>query len=342
MSDTAAIRAAPAIFLARNGEIRLKLHPLGARMMELWAADRHGTLADVVLGHDRPEDYQTVGGYIGAVCGRHANRITGARFPLDGGEVRLQANEGENQLHGGSQGFDRRLWQVGSQAGDHVIFTLRSEAGDMGYPGTLEATCTYQLYGTHGIVIEMTATTTAPTVVNLAGHPYFNLAGQGSGSVLGQHLVVHAGHYTPVNAANLPTGEILSVNRTAFDFRTLRPIGWPMPGPGGFDHNFCLSLPVEPVAGHLLRPAAELHDPASGRRLRIWTSEIGLQVYTGVHFDGSQPGKAGARYLQFAGVALETQRFPDAPNHPQFPSSRLDPGQTYRHVTYLDLAPKAD
>lgn len=339
MTDLAAVRALQPITLAAKGGISLTLIALGARMTELWVPDRAGTSADVVLGHDRPEEYLTPDGYIGATCGRYGNRIAGGSFVLDGAQVVLDRNEGPNQLHGGSQGFDGEIWELAGQAEDFVSFALTSPDGDMGFPGTLQARCTYRLLGDHGLLIEMTATTSAPTVVNLVNHSYFNLAGQGVGDVLGHSLTLYADHYTPVDAANLPSGEVLAVADTPFDFRTLRPIGQAMPGPGGFDHNFCLSGAMTATKAGLLRRAADLLDPASGRSMQLWTNQPGVQVYTGAHFDGSQPGKRGAAYGKYAGVALETQVFPDSPNRPQFPPSRLDPGQTYQHLMYLDLTP---
>jgi aldose 1-epimerase len=342
MTDIAAVRALQPITLARKGGVEIKLHALGARIVELWAPDRTGIRADVVLGHDRPEDYLSVGGYIGATCGRYANRIAGGRFRLDDRDVVLDRNEGANQLHGGPHGLDARLWEIGDRSEDHVTFITRSDDGDMGFPGALRVGCTYRLVGDHGLLIEMTATTSAPTVVNLANHAYFNLAGQGSGGVLAHSLRLYADHYTPVDLANIPTGEIRAVSGTAFDFTAPRRIGASMPGPGGFDHNFCLSAPTTTIAGEQLRLAAELADSASGRSLKLWTSEVGLQVYTGGHFDQTQAGKAGAQYGPFAGVALETQKFPDTPNRPHFPSARLDPDQRYRHVVLLDLTPFAD
>ena len=307
--------------------------------MQLWAPDRLGKVADIVLGHDQRDSYRTVGGYLGATCGRYANRIKGSRLVLDGRPVHLVPNEGDTQLHGGPEGFDSRIWDIADQSASHVTFALRSPAGDMGFPGALSVSCTYRLLGAHRLLIQMTATTDAPTVVNLAHHSYFNLAGQGSGDVLGQTLRLYADHYTPVDGAGIPTGEVLSVLDSAFDFTQPRPIGQALPGPTGFDHNFCLSAPTQTTEIAPLRPAADLHDPVSGRSLCLWTNEVGLQVYTGGHFDGTQPGKAGATYPQFAGIALETQKFPDTPNRPQFPSARLDPGQTYNHLLLLDLTP---
>ncbi|CAN1565746.1 GalM Galactose mutarotase and related enzymes [Paracoccaceae bacterium] len=339
MTDPLDVQELSTITLRREDGIEISLIALGARITGLMAADREGVLADVVLGHDRPEDYLTVGGYLGATCGRYANRIAHGRFSLDGRESDLDRNEGAHQLHGGRDGFDRKIWGVASLSPTHVTFATHSPDGEMGFPGAVDASCTYQLVGDNSVLIEMIATASAPTMVNLANHVYFNLAGQGAEPVLGQSLKLHASHYTPVDATKIPTGEIRAVQGTGFDFTTQRPMTGAMPGPDGLDHNFCLSAPLQSIAGEYLRPAAELVDPASGRALKLWTSEVGLQVYTGAHFDGSQPGKAGARYGRFAGIALETQKFPDAPNHPQFPSARLDPGQLYRHLVLLDLTP---
>lgn len=322
-----------AVTLSGTGGLRARLLTWGVRLAELWVPDRSGTLADIVLGHDNLADWQAHGTYLGATCGRYANRIAGGRFTLDGRAVQVDCNEGANHLHGGAQGFDLRHWQIESHSDTHATFTTTAPDGDMGYPGTLTARATYRLDA--GLVIELTATTDAPTVVNLVNHAYFNLAGQGSGDVMAQHLRVEAGHYLPVDAQLIPTGEVLSVAGTAFDFRSPRPIGAALPGPGGFDHNLCLSAPL---GADGLRPCLQATDPVSGRRMRLSTTEPGVQLYTGAHFAGT-PGKAGARYPRFAGFAAETQRFPDSPNRPQFPSARLDPGQTYRHVMRFDFTP---
>lgn len=339
MTEHAEYTALPGVVLGRRTGIRLHLSPLGARITGLWAADRNGVLADVALGHDRVEDYLTVGGYIGTTCGRYANRIAFARFPLDGREVVLDRNHGDHQLHGGSEGFDRKIWRIASQSPDHVTFTTQSPDGEMGFPGALDVVCTYQLVANHKVLIEMIATTSAPTVVNMANHAYFNLAGHGSGEALDHQLRLYARQYTPVDATNIPTGEIRAVAGTPFDFTTERPIRAAMPGENGFDHNFCLSEAVQAIHGEYLRPAADLTHINSGRSLKVWTSEVGLQVYTGAHFDGSQPGKSGVTYHKFAGIALETQKFPDSPNQPQFPSARIDSGQVYRHLVLFDFTP---
>ena len=210
--------------------LRVSLLTWGARLAELWVPDRNGDLADVVLGHDTAHDWQTHGTYLGATCGRYANRIAGGRFALDGRKVQLDRNEGANTLHGGSQGFDRRHWTITGHSDSHVTFALTSHDGEMGFPGALEARATYRIDGP-ALQIEMEATAGAPTMVNLVNHAYFNLVGQGAGDIMGHRLQVEASHYLPVDAQLIPTGEILSVANTPFDFRHPRPIGAQLPGP---------------------------------------------------------------------------------------------------------------
>jgi aldose 1-epimerase len=314
--------------------LKVRLLTYGARLAELWVPDRGGVLADIVLGHDRLEDWQTHGRYVGATCGRYSNRIAGGRFVLDGREVQVDQNEGANHLHGGMGGFDSRLWQIESHSTTHVTFALASADGDMGYPGALQVSTTYRTSGL-GLEIEMTARTDATTILNLVNHAYFNLAGQGSGTILGQKLQVEAEAYLPVDGQLIPTKEVRSVNGTAFDFRSARPIGRILPGEGGFDHNLCLSTAT---GADGLRPCLDATDPASGRSLRLTTTEPGVQLYTGAHFNDT-PGKSGARYPRFAGFAIETQRFPDSPNTPHFPSARLEPGAIYCHRMNFSFQP---
>jgi aldose 1-epimerase len=323
-----------AITLSSSSGFRVKLMSYGARLAELWVPDRTGALADIVLGHDSLSDWQTQGGYLGATCGRYANRIAGGRFVLDGREVRLRQNEGAQHLHGGGEGFDTKVWAIESYSATHLTLSTTAPDGEMGYPGAVEARVTYQIDDMQ-LAITMTATTSAPTVVNMVNHSYFNLAGQASAHVLDQHLKIDANFYVPVDAQMIPTGEVLSVSGSALDFRVLRPIGTSMPVPDGFDHNLCLSAPLDTEG---LRPCALAVDPVSGRTLRLSTSEPGVQLYTGAHFDRT-PGKAGARYQRFAGFAIETQRFPDTPNNPHFPSARLDPGESYSHRMRFDFTP---
>jgi aldose 1-epimerase len=314
--------------------LRVVLLTWGARLAELWVPDRNGVLADIVLGHDSLADWQAHGRYVGAICGRYSNRIAGGRFTLDGRQVQVHQNEGANHLHGGEFGFDQKIWKIESHSDREVTFVATSPDGEMGYPGSVAARATYRITAT-GLDIAMEATTDAPTVVNMVNHAYFNLAGQGSGDVLGHDMQIDAGFYLPVDGTQIPTGEVLAVNGTAFDFRRTRTIGASLPGAAAFDHNLCLTSPSD---GEGLRPCLVATDPASGRRMRLSTTEPGVQLYTGAHFAGG-PGKAGARYPRFAGFAAETQRFPDTPNKPHFPSARLLPGSTYRHLMRLDLTP---
>ncbi len=319
--------------LSGAGGLRVRLLTWGARLAELWVPDRTGVLADIVLGHDTLEDWQTHGRYVGATCGRYSNRIADGRFTLDGREVQVDQNEGAQHLHGGAAGFDLKLWRVESHSANHVTFATTAADGEMGYPGAVEAWVTYRITAS-GLEIEMEATTTSPTVINMVNHAYFNLAGQGSGDILGQHLQVNAGFYLPVDSRLIPTGEVLKVTDTAYDFRQSRLIGATFPSPAGFDHNLCLAAPL---GADGLRPCLVAEDAVSGRRMQLLTTEPGVQLYTGAHFNGG-PGKAGARYPRFAGFAAETQRFPDSPNTPHFPSARLEPGQTYRHRMQFDFA----
>lgn len=322
--------------IAGPGGVSARILTWGARLAELWVPDRAGAVADIVLGHDSAADWQASSTYFGATCGRYANRIAGARFVLDGREVQLDANEGAKHLHGGAQGFDRRHWAVVAQGADHVTLALTSEAGDMGYPGRMQAQVDYRFDAQGRLHVTMTATTDAPTIVNLVNHAYFNMAGQGAGPVLDQRLQIHAAHYTPVDADLIPDGQVLAVAGTPFDFTTLRAIGAQMPGDFGFDHNFCLSGPAEADG---LRLCAVAEDPASGRRMQIRTDQPGVQFYTGAYLDDRLPGKRGAVIGPYTGFCLETQIFPDSPNRPHFPDARLNPGDTYRHRMVMDFSP---
>lgn len=273
----------------------------GARLVSVIMPDAQGREAEILTG--------TEADFAGAVCGRYANRIVNARFELDGRAVQLAANEGPNSLHGGPRGFDKCDWDV-AQSGNEVMFDLVSPDGDQGFPGVIEVKARYALKG-DTLSLTLKAQCSAPTVVNLTNHAYWNLAG--GGSALGHELQIHAGRYLPVDSALIPTGEIALVDGTEFDYRTLRPIATAK------DHNFCLT-----GSRGTLRPVAVLHDPASGRRIDLATSEAGLQLYTAQHFT--------APLTPFGGIALEPQTWPDAPNHPEFPSAVLRPGQTYRHT----------
>jgi aldose 1-epimerase len=322
------------ITLVGDRGLRTEILSYGARLAELWVPDRSDALADIVLGFDALNDWKDKGIYVGATCGRYSNRIAGGRFDLDGRTIWVDCNEGQHHLHGGRSGLDTKHWQVADHSDSHATLFTSLRDGEMGYPGAMTVRVTYRVEGL-GLHIEMEAQADAPTVVNLVNHAYFNLAGHSSGNVLGQELQIDAGFYLPVDDQLIPTGEVRLVDNTPFDFRKARSIGAEMPGSTGFDHNLCLSSATDATG---LRSCLVATDPASGRQLKLSTTEPGVQLYTGAHFDATA-GKAGAQYPRFAGFAAETQRFPNSPNTPHFPSARLEPGQTYRHIMQFDFTP---
>ncbi|MFF3983713.1 aldose epimerase family protein [Streptomyces sp. NPDC001797] len=292
---------------------RVRVLSYGGIVQSAEVPDRDGRTADVVLGFAGLDGYlENPGPYFGALVGRYANRIAHARFPLDGVTYSLEPNNAPNSLHGGARGFDKRVWEA--TAVEHgVRLTRVSPHGEEGFPGRLAVAVTYTLDESGALHISYEAVTDAPTVVNLTNHSYFNLAG--SGHAGGHELRIAASRYTPVDADLIPTGEPADVSGTRFDFRTARKIG------SGYDHNLVLDKGVTETPVEI----AELYDPASGRTLTVATTEPGIQLYTAEHLTGPfAPGD---------GVALETQHFPDSPNRPDFPSTRLDPGRTYRSVT---------
>jgi aldose 1-epimerase len=317
-------------FSVEAGPYRMRLLSLGAILQEMHTPDLSGSLQDIAIGYDLPGDYLRFRGSAGAICGRFANRISDAQFRLDGTVYRLSKNLGENHLHGGHSGFNRKVWHGEIlQDRNAVRFDYSSADGEEGYPGGVDATVTYALSETGLLSVEMEAHSDKATVINLVHHGYWNLAGHASGDIRDQVLWVNADQYTPVTAEGIPTGELRSVDGI-FDFRTPKPIGGYIDAeglPGGYDHNFCLAG----VPGEIREVIAAL-DPVSGRGLAISTDQVGVQLYTGNHF-GAAPnvGKGGHVYPTHAGFALETQGFPNAPNQPNFPSTVLRPGETYRH-----------
>jgi aldose 1-epimerase len=331
--------AIEAVTLANAHGVSAKIITYGATIQSLIAPDRKGHGVDVALGYDELSSYVSKPNYFGATIGRYANRIAGGRFSLDGKPYQLSLNDKTNSLHGGARGFDKRVWKILTlQAGatSSVSLGLTSAAGDQGYPGTLVVTVTYSLDDTGALSIDYSATTDAPTVVNLTNHSIFNLAGEGAVEGLqGQRLTIPAGHYTPVDAGLIPTGELRSVRGTVFDFTRGRAIDdgirdghdAQIVAGRGYDHNFALD------AGLTRDPklAARLEEPRSGRVLEVWTTEPGLQVYTGNFLDGTLVGKHGHLYRMGDGIALEAQKFPNSPNSPRFETARLDPGSTYHH-----------
>lgn len=302
----------PVFDLRSQGGLTARVIPWGARLISLRTPSKIGKMGEITLGHDRLADYIDHPTYFGATCGRYANRIAGGRY--DG--VQLDVNEAPNHLHGGSKGFDKVIWQVAERASDAIRLTHVSPAGDMGYPGRLSVSTTYRFEGDDQLVIEMAAETDAPTVVNLVNHAYFNL--KGAGDILGHRLQVAADHYTPVGEGLIPTKEIAPVAGTKYDFRHPTRIG-DQAGDDGYDHNWCLSGPIR------------LTEPSSGRGLELSTNQPGVQIYTCGMMTPGTPARGGATYGKFAGLTLETQRFPDSPNTPAFPSARLLPGERYQH-----------
>ncbi|MFJ3652205.1 aldose epimerase family protein [Streptomyces nigra] len=322
-----------------NGGTRMKVLSYGGVVQSLEVPDRRGRLANVSLGFRSLDDYVASSPYFGALIGRYGNRIGKGRFTLDGRTYQVDVNDGENSLHGGAQGFDKRVWDVepftkGADVGLHLHLTSRD--GEMGYPGTLRVKVTYTLTRYGDWRIDYAATTDKPTVVNLTSHVYWNLAGEGSGSIEGHRLKIDGSRYTPVDAGLIPTGEQARVAGTPFDFRRAKTVGEDLREAHqqllygqGFDHNWVLDKGISP------RPewAATLQDPSSGRTLRIATTEPGLQFYSGNFLDGTLVGTGGRVYRQGDGLCLETQHFPDSPNRASFPSTVLRPGQTYRSTT---------
>ncbi|MEU0737901.1 aldose epimerase family protein [Streptomyces sp. NPDC006134] len=322
-----------------NGGTRMKVLSYGGIVQSLEIPDRRGRYTNVSLGFDNLDDYVASSPYMGALIGRYGNRIDRGRFTLDGKEYQLSVNDGDNSLHGGAQGFDKRVWDVepfaeGSDVGLRLSYT--SADGEMGYPGTLRATVTYTLTRGGDWRIDYEATTDKATVVNLTSHVYWNLAGEGSGTIEDHELSIAASRYTPTDAGLIPTGELAKVAGTPLDFRRAKPVGRDLRAAHpqlvtaqGFDHNWVLDKGVTARPEHI----ATLREPSSGRTLRIATDQPGLQFYSGNFLDGTLTGTSGRLYRQGDGLCLETQHFPDAPNQPSFPSTVLRPGQTYRTTT---------
>jgi aldose 1-epimerase len=327
------------MFTLKNAHgLEVRAISYGATIVSLRVPDREGRLDDVVLGHDDLDGYLKSSPYFGCVVGRYGNRIAGGRFALDGRSYQLATNDGPNHLHGGKQGFDKKVWDAEPFQRDDaagVVFSLVSPDGDEGYPGNLKVRVTCTLNDRDELAFDYLATTDQPTPVNLTQHSYFNLAGHGSGDVLGHELTIFASRFTPVDATLIPTGVLAPVEGTPFDFRRPTPIGARIAEDHeqlrygrGYDHNWVLDRQGDgPVH------AARLADPKSGRVMDVHTTEPGIQFYAGNFLDGTITGKAGQVYRHRGGLCLETQHFPDSPNKPSFPPVVLKPGQTYATTT---------
>jgi aldose 1-epimerase len=322
----------------KNG-MEAAISTYGGTVVSLKVPDRGGKFADVVLGYDSVDGYVADKVFFGATIGRYGNRIAHAQFSLDGKTYTLAKNNGENTLHGGVKGFNKVLWtakEVPSKAGQALELTYLSKDGEEGFPGNLNVRVVFTLTDTNELKIEYSATTDKDTVVNLTNHSYFNLAGQGTGDILGHQLMLVADKFTPVDSGLIPTGELRSVEGTPFDFRKSTAIGARINQDDeqlklgkGYDHNFVLRRPAAPA----MSLAARVAEPMSGRVLEVWTTEPGIQFYTGNFLDGSAHGKGGQAYGLHAGFCLETQHFPDSPNQPKFPSVVLKPGARYHTTT---------
>jgi len=326
--------------LANVNGIEVRIMTYGAAIVSLKTPDRAGHTANIVLGFDTLAPYLAGVPYLGATVGRYANRIAAGRFSLEGRTYQLPCNDGSSSLHGGVRGFDKRIWKADPvSAGDAraVHFTYVSPAGEEGYPGELTAQVTYRLANDDTLSIVYEATTTAATPVNLVNHAYFNLTGGLQRPITDHVLMIDADRFTPVDASLIPTGELRGVAGTAFDFRSPRVVGGRIGDADeqlklgrGYDHNWVLNKP----APHALALAAVLEDPGSGRVLEVRTTQPGLQFYSGNHLDG-KPAGPGSAFAYRTGLCLETQHFPDSPNHPAFPSTILRPGETYSEETVL-------
>ncbi len=327
-----------AVTLSNTHGVSAKIMTLGATLQSLMVPDRNGHKDDVVLGYDTAQEYLGHPDYFGASVGRYANRIARGKFSLDGKAYTLATNDGPNSLHGGPRGFDKRIWKIESVSSGpdaKAVFSYVSADGEEGFPGELKVTATYSLNEQNELKLEYRATTSKPTVLNLTNHSYFNLSGNDARDVMGNLVTLHAEKFTPVDATLIPTGERRAVAGTPFDFRTPHKVGDRIRDARdqqirygrGYDHNFI----VDGAPG-TLRPAAVIEDPMSGRVMEQSVTAPGDQFYTGNFLDGTFFGKGQRSYRQGDSICLEPGVFPDSPNHPDFPTSRLNPGQTYSNT----------
>ena len=332
--------AIEAVRLRGDNGFEARVITYGAAVQSIFAPDRAGRVADVVLGREDLAGYLSVRRFLGATVGRYANRIANGTFELDGARFQLPTNDGANALHGGLSGFDRQPWTVTALGEDPVPFVTLSYVspdGEEGYPGRLKTDITYSMSGSTELSVAFSAVTDKPTVVNLTNHSFFNLAGvESAGGILDHQVMIAADSYLSVSAAGIPLGAPGKVDATPFDFRKLHPIGARLRNANeqvlirqGYDHNFCLR------GGNTSEPrfAARVEDPGSGRVLELWTNQPGVQFYSGNFLDGTVTGKYGRVHRQYDALCLEPQVYPNTPNRPDFPSARLDPGPVYRHTS---------
>jgi len=330
--------------LTNSSGMQASITNYGGILLSLKVPDRNHNFADVILGYDTLEGYEGDKSFLGATIGRYGNRIAHGKFTLYGKEYTLDRNDGENHLHGGNRGFNKVLWQakpISSRDSQSLVLTYTSPDGEGSYPGNLNVKVTYTLTDNNELKIAYEATTDKDTIVNLTNHAYYNLAGQGESDILGHVLTIYADRFTPVDKGLIPTGQLQSVKGTPFDFTHPTAIGARIDRDDdqlkvghGYDHNFVLNAGINaaPV------PAASVYEPKSGRMLEIATTEPGIQFYSGNFLDGSIKGKQGKVYKHRYGLCLETQHYPDSPNHPDFPSTVLKKGETYRSMTIYSFS----
>ena len=334
------------LYTLRNAHgMEARITNYGGILVSLIVPDKNGKPGDIVLGFDSLAGYLRTTPYFGAIVGRYANRIGKARFSLNGKEYTLAANDGTNTLHGGLKAFDKVVWTVDetyAPAEPSLALTYVSNVGEDGFPGTLKVRVVYTVTDSNALRIEYFATSDAPTVLNLTIHSYFNLADSGRTDILGHELLLDAGRFTPIDAGLIPTGEMRSVAGTPMDFHTLSQIGARIEAKDeqlrlarGYDHNWIIDR-----TGNGLVRAARVAEPKSGRVMEVWTTEPGIQFYTGNFLDGTITGKNGVVYQRRAALCLETQHFPDSPNRPEFPTTVLNPGETFTSTTVYSFATK--
>jgi aldose 1-epimerase len=326
------------LYTLGDGKVEARITNYGGIIVSLRTPNRDGKLDDIVLGYDSLDKYIAKTAYFGAIIGRYANRLAHGSFQLNGKTYSIPKNDGDNTLHGGIRGFDKVVWTA-REIKDGIELTYVSKDGEEGFPGTLTTTVRYTLEG-GALRIEYSATTDKDTVLNLTNHSYFNLAGQGDGDVLRHVVRINASKITPVDANLIPTGELMSVEGTPFDFRTPHTIGERIDTNNeqlrlgmGYDHNFVLDHGEGELA-----EAAEVYEPTTGRILKVLTTQPGVQFYTGNHLDGSITGKQGRVYKPRFAFCLETQHYPDSPNHANFPSTELKPGEKFHSVTVFQFS----
>ena len=325
------------LYTLKNGDLVMQVTNFGARVVSLWVPDRDGNYEDVELGYDNIRSYTDNPGerFLGAVVGPYANRIAGGRFVLDGKEYDLPKNDKGQTLHGGMKGVDMVVWDVVSVSDTSIVFSYLHPDGQDGFPGNVDIDMIYTLTPDNSFRVDYSAVTDAPTYFNISHHSFFNLKGVGNGTVLDNVMVINASHTTPVDGHLIPTGEIADVTGTPFDFREPHAIGErigadneQLRNGNGYDHNWILDRESEGD----IEFAASVYEPASGRFMEVFTDQPAMQFYSGNFFDGSVSGTYGKPMRHRESIALETQKYPDSPNHPDFPSTRLDPGQEYTHT----------